>query len=97
MSDWRRADPAELAAFDPDTKVCTMNCGPHALDREAWQRGSCFARTAQKPLKRLPAGLHTAPTLRVGVKAAKAAKQPLIQPLPLIWHQRAKPAFHPTA
>lgn len=30
--DWPRADPAELAAFDPRTKVCTMNCGPHTDD-----------------------------------------------------------------
>lgn len=27
-----RADPAELTEFDPDTKVCTMNCGPHKQD-----------------------------------------------------------------
>lgn len=27
-----RADPNELAGFDPDTKRCTMNCGPHAQD-----------------------------------------------------------------
>lgn len=30
--DWPRADPVALAAFDPATKVCTMNCGPHGLD-----------------------------------------------------------------
>lgn len=30
--EWPRADPAALAAFDPETKTCTMNCGPHALD-----------------------------------------------------------------
>lgn len=30
--EWTRADPEALAAFDPSTKVCTMNCGPHALD-----------------------------------------------------------------
>lgn len=30
--DWPRADPAELAAFDPSTKVCDMNCGPHKAD-----------------------------------------------------------------
>jgi hypothetical protein len=24
-----RADPAALARFDPKTKLCTMNCGPH--------------------------------------------------------------------
>lgn len=30
--EWTRADPAELAKFDPASKVCTMNCGPHALD-----------------------------------------------------------------
>lgn len=30
--EWTRADPAELAKFDPASKVCTMNCGPHGLD-----------------------------------------------------------------
>lgn len=30
--EWPRADPDALAAFDPATKVCTMNCGPHARD-----------------------------------------------------------------
>jgi hypothetical protein len=29
---WPRADPEALAAFDPSTKVCVMNCGPHAAD-----------------------------------------------------------------
>lgn len=29
---WPRADPAALARFDPRTKQCTMNCGPHMLD-----------------------------------------------------------------
>lgn len=29
---WPRADPEALAAFDPSTKVCVMNCGPHADD-----------------------------------------------------------------
>ncbi len=27
-----RADPSALAKFDPATKVCTMNCGPHLHD-----------------------------------------------------------------
>ena len=27
-----RADPEALAAFDPRTKVCQMNCGPHRDD-----------------------------------------------------------------
>lgn len=27
-----RADRAALAAFDPATKVCSMNCGPHLDD-----------------------------------------------------------------
>lgn len=27
-----RADPAALAAFDPTSKVCVMNCGPHRGD-----------------------------------------------------------------
>lgn len=30
--DWPRADPAALANFDPATKTCNMNCGPHAQD-----------------------------------------------------------------
>lgn len=29
---FRRADPEALAKFDPTTKECTMNCGPHGLD-----------------------------------------------------------------
>lgn len=29
---WPRADPVELAAFDPTTKTCTMNCGPASDD-----------------------------------------------------------------
>lgn len=32
LIDWPRADPDALAAFDPATKSCTMNCGPHGLD-----------------------------------------------------------------
>lgn len=27
-----RADPDALKAFDPRTKICVMNCGPHNLD-----------------------------------------------------------------
>lgn len=30
--EWPRADPAALDKFDPATKTCTMNCGPHAHD-----------------------------------------------------------------
>lgn len=30
--EWPRADPAKLAKFDPETKRCTMNCGPHRDD-----------------------------------------------------------------
>ena len=30
--DWPRADPDALAKFDPTTKVCVMNCGPHIDD-----------------------------------------------------------------
>jgi hypothetical protein len=29
---WRRADPEALAQFDPNSKICTMNCGPHIDD-----------------------------------------------------------------
>lgn len=30
--EWPRADPVALATFDPATKTCVMNCGPHGLD-----------------------------------------------------------------
>lgn len=30
--EWPRADPRALARFDPATKTCTMNCGPHRDD-----------------------------------------------------------------
>lgn len=30
-----RADQAELARFDPNTKHCTMNCGPHRDDQRS--------------------------------------------------------------
>ena len=30
--EWKRADPEALAKFDPRTKECTMNCGPHQDD-----------------------------------------------------------------
>lgn len=29
---WPRADPDDLDKFDPATKTCNMNCGPHAQD-----------------------------------------------------------------
>lgn len=29
---WPRADPVELKNFDPKSKYCTMNCGPHRND-----------------------------------------------------------------
>ena len=36
---WPRADPKALAAFDPSTKTCLMNCGPHRDDpRSAAER-----------------------------------------------------------
>lgn len=31
-STYQRANPAELARFDPASKICTMNCGPAAGD-----------------------------------------------------------------
>lgn len=27
-----RADPGALAMFDPNTRLCQMNCGPHTHD-----------------------------------------------------------------
>lgn len=36
---WERANPEALAAFDPASKVCTMNCGPASGDpRSAKER-----------------------------------------------------------
>lgn len=29
---WPRADPEKLKDFDPRTKYCIMNCGPHRDD-----------------------------------------------------------------
>lgn len=34
---WKRADPAELAKFDPSTKTCEMNCGKHANDPRSYK------------------------------------------------------------
>lgn len=34
--EWPRADPEALARFDPKTKTCTMNCGPHEHDPRSW-------------------------------------------------------------
>lgn len=31
-----RVDPAALAKFDPNTKVCTMNCGRHRDDPRSY-------------------------------------------------------------
>jgi hypothetical protein len=37
--DWERADPDELAKFDPASKICVMNCGPASGDpRSAEER-----------------------------------------------------------
>lgn len=30
--EFQRADPKALSEFDPSTKRCTMNCGPHKDD-----------------------------------------------------------------
>lgn len=35
--EWERADPAALAAFDPASKTCTMNCGKHAHDPRSYK------------------------------------------------------------
>lgn len=45
--DWQRADPEALSHFDPATKRCTMNCGPHRADPRTWQErkflcGDCW-------------------------------------------------------
>jgi len=33
---WERATPADLATFDPASKVCTMNCGPASGDPRSY-------------------------------------------------------------
>lgn len=35
--EWQRADPVALAAFDPSTKTCNMNCGKHAHDPRSYK------------------------------------------------------------
>jgi hypothetical protein len=70
-----RADPAELAAFDPATKQCTMNCGPHADDpRDAAERkllcGDCIP-VAEKVPELAPA--EAAPTAAAPVVAEPEA------------------------
>lgn len=52
--DWPRADPAELAKFDPATKTCLMNCGQHRDDpRSEKERlflcGDCQTRDVEIP------------------------------------------------
>jgi hypothetical protein len=34
---WPRADPVALAAFDPETKECSMNCGQSTHDPRSWK------------------------------------------------------------
>lgn len=58
---WRRADPAALATFDPRTKVCSMNCGPHSLDpRTSAERlflcDECWPAPQAAPAVKPPAG-----------------------------------------
>lgn len=60
--DWKRADPAELAAFDPSSKVCVMNCGPHADDpRSARERK--FLCDDCEPAQRKPMAGPITPTM----------------------------------
>lgn len=53
---WERTDPAKLAAFNPDTKVCTMNCGPHQDDprgskERKFQCGDCQMEAPNEEVK----------------------------------------------
>jgi hypothetical protein len=62
---WPRSDPAELAAFDPRTKRCTMNCGPHRDDPRSQaerqlQCGDCVPTTAPEVASVPVALLHQA-------------------------------------
>ncbi len=49
---FERADPESLARFNPETKICTMNCGPHKDDpRSTKERkflcGDCYPNARQ--------------------------------------------------
>jgi NADPH-dependent glutamate synthase beta subunit-like oxidoreductase len=48
--EFTRADPAELAKFDPATKLCQMNCGAHRDDPRSFKEikllcGDCLDAT----------------------------------------------------
>lgn len=67
--EWPRADPAELAKFDPASKVCTMNCSPLASDpRSRAERlflcGDCDQQVAS-PMAELEALRRDADRYRV--------------------------------
>lgn len=54
---WERADPEALRRFNPATKDCTMNCGPHRDDpRSAAERkflcNECLTANKETPALR---------------------------------------------
>lgn len=70
---WERADPAALAQFDPATKACSMNCGPHSLDPRSRQErlflcDDCYC--------------HAAPSQPKGTLAMTKQLEPLIEDRP---------------
>jgi hypothetical protein len=75
--DFPRSDPAELAAFDPSTKVCTMNCTPCRVDpRSAAERklqcDDCYPAPPPASPSRCPCCADL-PVLQAQVDSLKAA------------------------
>lgn len=44
---WPRADPKELAAFDPSSKLCVMNCAQHKSDPRSYEEHKLLCNDCQ--------------------------------------------------
>lgn len=53
--EFRRADPDELAKFDPSTKICTMNCGQRSDDPRSPAECKMLCDDCQKVSPKPPA------------------------------------------
>jgi hypothetical protein len=93
--EWTRADPSALAAFDPSTKQCTMNCGPHGLDPRSRNERLFLCDDCLTVPKRAPVMPKIdVSTLRFGLEPVAAAQQELDEALRIL---RAGPADHEAA
>jgi hypothetical protein len=52
--DWPRAEPSELAKFDPGSKVCTMNCGQSADDPRSAEEVKYLCRDCEPAPEKPP-------------------------------------------